>query len=191
MSQPTLSRLENVPDWRTLARIGLGLIDLHYRSFRTPPKHIVLDIDDTDDPGTASRNWRCSTRTTTAPASSRFISSTGSRASRSLLRPGKRPSGEEVAKVLRHVIGRIRKRWPNVAILVRGDSHYCSEPALALLEALGCNYIIGFVIKSKPLQIAAPWRAQCDMRRGSAKPSCAASISCPTGPASGAVRASS
>jgi len=50
MSQPTLSRLENTPDWRALARIGLGLIDLYCRSFRTAPRHIVLDIDDTDDP---------------------------------------------------------------------------------------------------------------------------------------------
>jgi hypothetical protein len=33
----------------------------------------------------------------------------------SLLRPGKRPSGEEVAKVLRHVIRRIRKHWPHIA----------------------------------------------------------------------------
>jgi hypothetical protein len=37
----------------------------------------------------------------------------------SLLRPGKRPSGEEVAKVLRHVIARIRRHWPHVEILVR------------------------------------------------------------------------
>ena len=76
----------------------------------------------------------------------------------SLLRPGKRPSGDEVAKVLRHVIGRIRKHWPNVAILVRGDSHYCSEPALALLEAMRCDYIIGFAINAKLLQIAHPVR---------------------------------
>ena len=33
MSQPTLSRLENLADWRTLARIGLGQIDLYCRSF--------------------------------------------------------------------------------------------------------------------------------------------------------------
>lgn len=72
------------------------------------------------------------------------------------MRPGKRPSGDEVAKVLRHVIGRIRKHWPNVAILVRGDSHYCSEPALALLEAMRCDYIIGFAINAKLLQIAHP-----------------------------------
>jgi hypothetical protein len=46
-----------------------------------------------------------------------------------------------------------------------GDSHYCSEPALALLDALGCDYIIGFAINSRLLEIAAPWRKQCEERR--------------------------
>jgi hypothetical protein len=50
MSQPTLSRLENLAEWRALARIGLGKIDLYCRSFARPPAAIVLDIDDTDDP---------------------------------------------------------------------------------------------------------------------------------------------
>src|SRR3954453_13600375 len=40
------------------------------------------------------------------------------------LRPGKTPDGAEVALVLRHVIRRIRARWPKVDILVRGDGHY-------------------------------------------------------------------
>lgn len=49
MSQPTLSRLENLADWRALARIGLGLIDLFCNSYVRPPATIVLDIDDTAD----------------------------------------------------------------------------------------------------------------------------------------------
>jgi hypothetical protein len=36
MSQPTLSRLENLADWRALARIGLGKIDLYCRVARPP-----------------------------------------------------------------------------------------------------------------------------------------------------------
>ena len=48
-SQPTLSRLENTPSWRELARMGLALIDLFCDSFGTVPGHIVLDIDDTTD----------------------------------------------------------------------------------------------------------------------------------------------
>jgi hypothetical protein len=172
MSQPTLSRLENLADWRALARIGLGQIDLYCRSFVRPPQRIILDIDDTDDPvhgqqelALFNAHYDC-----TCFQPIHIFDGLSGKPVLSLLRPGKRPSGEEVAKVLRHVIRRIRKHWPNVQILVRGDSHYCSEPALALLEALDCDYILGFAINSKLLQIAAPWREQCDIRRSRMKP---------------------
>ena len=48
-SQPTLSRLENTPSWRDLARMGLRMIDLFCDSFPRPPAQITLDIDDTTD----------------------------------------------------------------------------------------------------------------------------------------------
>jgi hypothetical protein len=172
MSQPTLSRLENLADWRALARIGLGQIDLYCRSFKIPPRQIVLDIDDTDDPvhgqqelALFNAHYNC-----TCFQPIHIFDGLSGKPVLSLLRPGKRPSGEEVAKVLRHVIRRIRKHWPKVQILVRGDSHYCSEPALALLEAMCCDYILGFAINSKLLEIAAPWREHCDMRRSKMKP---------------------
>jgi hypothetical protein len=172
MSQPTLSRLENLAGWRTLARIGLGQIDLYCRSFKTPPARIVLDIDDTDDPvhgqqqlALFNAHYDC-----TCFQPIHIFDGLSGKPVLSLLRPGKRPSGKEVAKVLRHVIGRIRKHWPHVAILVRGDSHYCSEPALALLEALRCDYVIGFAINSKLSETAEPWREQCAWRRSRLKP---------------------
>lgn len=158
MSQPTLSRLENTPDWRALARIGLGLIDLYCRSFRTPPRHIVLDIDDTDDPvhgqqelALFNAHYDC-----TCFQPIHIFDGLSGKPVLSLLRPGKRPSGEEVAKVLRHAIGRIRKHWPTVGVLVRADSHYCSEPALAVLEALECDYIVGFAINAKLVEMVVP-----------------------------------
>lgn len=46
-----------------------------------------------------------------------------------LIRPGKRPCGAEIARVLRHVIHRNGRHWPKVAILVRGDGHYCAPEA--------------------------------------------------------------
>ena len=172
MSQPTLSRLENLADWRALARIGFGKIDLYCHSFARPPAAIELDIDDTEDPvhgqqelALFNAHYNC-----TCFQPIHIFDALSGKPVLSLLRPGKRPSGEEVAKVLRHVIARIRRHWPHVKILLRGDSHYCSEPALALLERMRCNYIIGFAINSKLLEIATPWRAQCDMRRSRMKP---------------------
>jgi hypothetical protein len=48
-SQPTISRLENLPDTRALLRMGRAMVDLYCESFRTVPRRIVLDIDDTFD----------------------------------------------------------------------------------------------------------------------------------------------
>jgi len=40
-SQPTISRLENNPDIRTLIRISRGMVDLWCQSYRKPPKSII------------------------------------------------------------------------------------------------------------------------------------------------------
>ncbi len=44
-SQSTISRLENLPDVRTLLRMGRAMIDLYCESFKQVPKRIILDID--------------------------------------------------------------------------------------------------------------------------------------------------
>src|SRR5512134_971997 len=48
-SQSTISRLENLPDARTLLRLGRALVELYCASFRQVPQRIMLDIDDTFD----------------------------------------------------------------------------------------------------------------------------------------------
>lgn len=48
-SQPTISRLENLPDTRALLGMGRALVDQYCGSFGTVPKRIILDIDDTFD----------------------------------------------------------------------------------------------------------------------------------------------
>ena len=60
-----------------------------------------------------------------------------------ILRPGKTPDGAEVALVLRHVIRRIRARWPKVDILVRGDSHYGRPEAMSWCERNRVGYVFG------------------------------------------------
>ena len=62
-----------------------------------------------------------------------------------ILREGKTPSGEEVRTVLKHVIKRIRRHWPKVHILVRGDTHYGRDEAMEWCEETrGIDYVFGF-----------------------------------------------
>ena len=48
-----------------------------------------------------------------------------------------------MALVLRHVIRRIRARWPKVDILVRGDSHYGRPEAMSWCERNRVGYVFG------------------------------------------------
>jgi hypothetical protein len=165
-SQPTISRLENVPDARTLYKIGIGYIDFFCRSYATPPTSIVLDIDDTDD--LVHGGQQLALFNTHAGGHCfqpiHIFEGNSGKPILSLLRPGKRPSGAEIARVLWHVIRRIRRHWPNVRILVRGDGHYCAPEVLNLLRRLRCDYILGLPINVKLDAIARPWREQCRWR---------------------------
>ena len=60
-----------------------------------------------------------------------------------ILRPGKTSDGTEVALVLRHVIRRIRARWPKVDILVQGDSHDGRHEAMSWCELNRVGYVFG------------------------------------------------
>jgi hypothetical protein len=158
-SQPTLSRLENTPSWRDLARMGLKLIDLFCASFRGHPGYIVLDIDDTPD--RTHGNQQLSLFNTHAQGYCFqpihiYDAATG-RPVCFLLRPGKRPSGAEAAMVLRHVIRRIRRNWPRVTITVRGDGHYGTPEVMEFLEQQGCFYILGLPGNSRLKSLSAPW----------------------------------
>ena len=144
-SQPTLSRLENAPDLRTLIRISRGMVDFWCNSYKRPPKSIVLDIDDTADTVhghqqlslfNAHYDERCFSPIHIYDADTGHCVLT-------VLRPGKTPSGKEVRAHLRRLVRRIRMHWPETRITIRGDSHYGRREAMDWCEKNGVWYIFG------------------------------------------------
>lgn len=61
----------------------------------------------------------------------------------SILRPGKRPSGTEIVMILKRIIKRLREAWPNVDIVVRGDSHYSSAAVYQFCYQHNIRFILG------------------------------------------------
>ncbi len=145
-SQPTLSRLENAPSRTELGRMMRAMIDQFISSYRRAPKSIILDIDDTFDAVhgnqqlslfNAHYDERCF-----LPIHI-YEGITGKPVAM-ILREGKTPSGKEVRTILKHVIKHIRRRWPKVGIVVRGDSHYGRHEAMQWCEQHGVDYVFGF-----------------------------------------------
>jgi hypothetical protein len=144
-SQPTMTRLENLPGTVALKRMMAAMVELFCDSFEAVPRRIVLDIDDTEDRAygqqqlslfNAHHDSRCFMPIHIHEAQ------TGKPVA-VFLRPGKTPDGVEVATVLRHVVRAIRARWPRVDILIRGDSHYGRPEAMDYCERSRVGYIFG------------------------------------------------
>jgi hypothetical protein len=144
-SQPTMCRLENLPGTVALKRMMAAMVELFCDSFAEVPRRIVLDIDDTCDTVHGQQQLalfhahygeRCFLPVHVYEAIS-------GKPVAVILRPGKTPDGAEVALVLRHVIRAIRKRWPKVDILVRGDSHYGRPEAMSWCKRERVGYVFG------------------------------------------------
>jgi hypothetical protein len=146
-SQPTMSRLENAPSKIEIARLMAAMVDQFCDSYRRAPSSITLDIDDTFDAVhghqqlslfNAHYDERCFLPIHIYEAAS-------GKPVAMILREGKTPSGKEARTVLKHVIRRIRRHWPRVHILVRGDSHYGRDEVMEWCEEnQGIDYVFGF-----------------------------------------------
>jgi hypothetical protein len=143
-SQSTISRLENLPEKRTLIRLARALVELWWASFRQVPRRITLDIDDTFDAVHGGQQLRLFNAhyddygfqpIVVFDQDGRFVTA--------VLRPAKRPKGVEIRAFLRRLVCAIRSNWPNVEILVRADSHYACPEVMDWCEANGLDYVFG------------------------------------------------
>ena len=179
-SQPTMSRLENLPSATALKRMMAAMVELFCDSFEQVPRRIVLDIDDTEDRvhGQQQLSLFHAHYDSRCFLPIHIYEADSGKPVAVILRPGKTPDGAEVALVLRHVVRAIRARWPNVEILIRGDGHYSRPEALdALAQDRPAGLEAGRKAVRTSVTIAAAMR-RATTRRWSASPPGSGRASC-------------
>jgi len=144
-SQPTMSRLENAPSEIEVARMMAAMVDLFCDSFAAVPRRIVLDIDDTEDTVHGAQQLALFNAYYDSYCflPIHVFEAQSGKPVCAILRPGKTPSGTEARTIVKHLIGRIRRNWPGVQILVRGDSHYARPEVMDWCETHDVDYIFG------------------------------------------------
>jgi len=125
-SQPTMSRLENAPRRSALYRMAEALLETFLASYAQSPKALILDIDDTADEVHGAQQQSLFNGYYDAYCSLPLHIDEGQSGKliTSILRPGCRPSGPEIVSMLKRVVGAMRRAWPNVLLLLRGDGHF-------------------------------------------------------------------
>ena len=156
-SSPTLCRFENWASAQSCWAISRVLVEIFIESFSTPPSELVLDFDSTDDrvhgdqPGAAFHGYydhHC------------FLPLyvfCGDKLLAAYLRPGDVDSAQHAWGILSVLVKRLRQAWPQVHIILRGDSGFCRDRMLRWCERHGVSYIVGIAQNSRLNEMAAAW----------------------------------
>jgi hypothetical protein len=144
-SQPTITRLENRVSKKELSKIRSMFVDHYLDRFKEAPSQIILDVDGWDDPthgqqelsfyhGFYEQYMYFPVQISDAEMGVPIIE---------LLRAGNKHPGKGIKGMLRWLFWRIRKRFPNVKIILRGDSGFSLPEILDTCERSGVFYLCG------------------------------------------------
>jgi hypothetical protein len=134
-SQPTISRFENRVSRTELYRMALVLVDQFLAAYVRPPKLIVLDFDDTEDPVHGGQDQArydgyyggyCFLPLHLYEGLSGRLITTIFKA--------KRFTGAQMLAVLTRLVKRLRQAWPHTLLIFRGDSHFAYPEVMQWIE---------------------------------------------------------
>lgn len=118
-------------------------VTLFLQAHATPPEHIVLDLDATDDPIHGHQLGRFFHGYYKGYCYLPLYIFCGDHLLCARLRPADIDASAGALKQLQQIVAQIREAWPEVKITIRADSGFCREPVMAWCEANGVDYILG------------------------------------------------
>jgi hypothetical protein len=118
-------------------------VDLFLESTDEAPEQIILDFDATDDPLHGHQEGRFFHGYYDSYCYLPLYVFCGKHLLCARLRRSDIDASEGAVEELSRIVGQIRDRWPEVSILVRGDSGFAREAIFAWCEEQGVHYVIG------------------------------------------------
>lgn len=143
-SQPTLSRLENDIEWRSITRLrqlGVEWFEAHV----APPAEPILDVDSTDDPthGAQQLSFFNGHYDEHMYHPLLVFEGTSGMLLGSRLRAGNEGGATRLLPLLRSIVGRLRAGRPGRRLALRADGGFCNPEVLDYAEAVDLQYAIG------------------------------------------------
>ena len=179
-SQPTLSRFENAISIKSLKRLRDVFIDQFIASFDSPPRRLTLDLDAIDDPahghqqltfwhGYYDQNQYLPLAITCAD-NDQFVMLS--------LRPGNVHAALGADDDLEYLANRLRRAWPDVVLIVRGDAGFgvpwmydvCERLRLLYTFGLSSNAVLQRRSDELLAQAVAGWEQEQQAARREGRP---------------------
>lgn len=159
-SAPTLCRLENRATRATAWAIHQVMVEKFIASFASAPEELVLDFDATDDPLHGRQEGRFFHGYYDSYCYLPLYVFCGEQLLVSYLRPSKIDGAKHGWAVLALLVKRLRRAWPQVRIVLRGDSGFCRTRMLSWCERNRVGYVVGLAKNSRLNAITAAQRSR-------------------------------
>jgi hypothetical protein len=160
-SGATISRFEHAASRQDIYRVSEALVEQFIASFASPPKSLILDLDHSEDAcyGQQPLAFYNHHYGSTCYLPLMIFDGQSGGLIAAVLRPGKRPFGDENAMIMRRILELIRSHFPDTQILVRGDGHFSGPELMGLIDSMpNIDFIFGFSCNVKLLAMAESTR---------------------------------
>ena len=142
-SSPTLSRLETRATRAQAAALHGVLVEQFIAGHKTAPSELVLDIDASDVPLHGNQELSEFHAYYDSHCYLPLYVFCGQAMLACVLRRSRIDGAKNATAVIKLLVQRLRRAWPETRIIVRADSGFCRQRLLRWCERSGVSYIIG------------------------------------------------
>jgi len=168
-SSPTLCRLENRVNRQAAFAFHQVLVEKFIASFGQAPTELILDFDATDDRVHGQQEGRAFHGYYGDWCFLPLYVFCGEQLLVSYLRPSNIDAARHSWAILKLLVQRLRQAWPEVKIILRGDSGFCRWKMLRWCECHGVHYIVGLARNARLQAMLQPLMAQAEAEHQSTK----------------------
>ncbi|MDA8124880.1 MAG: IS1380 family transposase [Deltaproteobacteria bacterium] len=130
-------------------------VDVFLQAHDQPPGEIVLDLDATDDPLHGEQEGRFFHGYYDCYCYLPLYIFCGEHLLCARLRPSNIDGADGCLEDVAGIVDRIRSVWPEVRIVVRGDSGFCRNDLMTWCESRGVKYVLGLAKNARLERILA------------------------------------
>ena len=168
-SSPTLCRLENRVNRQAAFAFHRVLVEQFIASFREAPTELILDFDATDDRVHGQQEGRAFHGYYGDWCFLPLYVFCGEQLLVSYLRPSNIDAARHSWAILKLLVQRLRQEWPEVRIILRGDSGFCRWKMLRWCERYGVANIVGLAKNARLTALLQPLLTQAEVEHQSTK----------------------
>ena len=161
-SSPTLCRLEKRATRADVIALNRVLVEQFIASQTTRPEELVLDIDASDIPLHGDQEQKEFHAYYDHHCYLPLYVYCGKAMLACVLRRSRIDGAKHAAAIIKLLVTRLRKDWPTVRIIVRGDSGFCRQRLIRWCERNDVGYVIGMARNARLHRIVAQWEARLE-----------------------------